>query len=413
MASSPQDAIIIGLPWELIAEFLTLTEILTTRLVSRSVISWVHDLSPQTCGAMLEQALKSRNMHLVPRGSWEDAVQDQQGIADMLIRDNIQHSSPLDITLRCFRVLKSIPMEVAVAFNGEYGRHCIPLEYNVDKHITEFKLQKACSRRKCKTCQLFIPACEDPDTTINKYLTVPDKHGKKIDLTRFYNKCVPNLPPDLICPSCRCSDKRTLVLSVLSYPSNSATTKSTLLTYTPLQQEGTTTHGKIETGDNEEEPVPPRKRPRIASPKQSFAFPPICNDLSIPTRRAPLEQDSNIKHAIAIHCVSCTKFGVVAPAGPCLNERFPCHERARLVTVGRHATTIGGIYVRRKCSNQRCLQAVSCETCSREVWHLAYDRQDRSNSVGVATVKTRCEHCNIRYCNDGQCARLTSVCHHS
>ncbi len=232
-----------------------------------------------------------------------------------------------------------------------------------------FKLQKACSRRKCKTCQLFIPACDDPDTTINKYLTVPDKHGKKIDLTRFYNKCVPNLPPDLICPSCRCSDKRTLVLSVLSYPSNSATTKSTLLTYTPLQQEGTTTHGKIETGDNEEEPVPPRKRPRIASPKQSFAFPPICNDLSIPTRRAPLEQDSNIKHAIAIHCVSCTKFGVVAPAGPCL-------------------------------------------TCSREVWHLAYDRQDRSNSVGVATVKTRCEHCNIRYCNDGECARLTSVCHH-
>lgn len=93
------------LPWPLIAEFLTLPEVLNTRLVSLGVIEAIHGLSPQTCGAFLEQALRERNMHLVPHGSWERPVQDESSLGNMLIRDNHEHTSSLDTMLRCFRVL--------------------------------------------------------------------------------------------------------------------------------------------------------------------------------------------------------------------------------------------------------------------------------------------------------------------
>ena len=93
------------LPWALIAEFLTLPEILITRLISHDVIEAIHALSPQKCGALLEEALRERNMHLIPHGAWDRAVQDKMSIADVIIRDTQQDTASLDTMLRYFRVL--------------------------------------------------------------------------------------------------------------------------------------------------------------------------------------------------------------------------------------------------------------------------------------------------------------------
>lgn len=304
---------------------------------------------------------------------------------------------------------KSIPMEVAVAFNGKYGRHCIPLEFSAATNQTEPKLHPTCSRRKCVTCKLRIPtASNDDDAKIQEYISIQNKHGTPLDLTRFYNKCVPNLPPDLVCPSCRCRDKRSLVLSTISYPSNTTTGQNTLLTYTPRGEDDDT---ESENGsDSSDEQEPQRKKRRLDV--DSFAFPSRHDDLSMPTKWEPLERANDVKHAIAIHCVSCQNFGVVAPAGPCYDARFPCVEKTRQVTVGKHAATIGGVYVRRKCSNQDCLHTISCEACSREVEHAVYDRDTADDADVPTTVahKTSCQTCNLRYCNED--AWLSTICHH-
>lgn len=100
---SAHDASLI--PWELIGEFLTLPEILNTRLVSHDVIASIHGLSPHKCGALVEVALRARNVHLVTNGSWNDALQDGSSIGDMIIRDGHETTTSLDALLRCFRIL--------------------------------------------------------------------------------------------------------------------------------------------------------------------------------------------------------------------------------------------------------------------------------------------------------------------
>lgn len=309
-------------------------------------------------------------------------------------------------------------MEVAVAFNGKYGRHCIPLEFSSETNSTEPKLYQPCSKKKCETCKLRIPPDDDPDAKIHAFIHIPNKRGKAMDLTHFYNKCVPNLPPDLICPSCRCSEKRTLVLSTLSYPSNATSGRNTLLTYTPRGRnkvaERDESGSDTETDEDEEQEEPQRKKQRVDN-LDSFAYPELHDDLSFPSRWEPLERANDAKHGIAIHCVSCKNFGVVAPAGPCHDERFPCQERTRQVTIGKHVATIGGIFARRKCSNQDCLHAASCEACSRVADHPVYERDVASpNGAGdlppTVAHKTRCQTCNLRYCNE--CAWLSTICHH-
>lgn len=95
----------VQLPWAQVGEFLTLSEILTMRLVSHDVINAIHEISPQKCGALLEEALQQRNMQLVPFGSWDRPIQSQEDISNMFIRDGHEYTTTLDGMLRCFRVL--------------------------------------------------------------------------------------------------------------------------------------------------------------------------------------------------------------------------------------------------------------------------------------------------------------------
>lgn len=172
--------------------------------------------------------------------------------------------------------------------------------------------------------------------------------------------------------------------------------------------------------DGAEEPQ--RKKPRISAPQNSsndseFAFPSsTLEDLALPTKWEPLERTPNTKHAIAIHCVECRQFGVVAPASACCREEYPCQERTRQVTVQGRAATIGGIFVRRKCSTRDCLHGVSCEACSRARNHPMFDRdnipptEDGPGLQIFAHDVARCLTCNLRFCSE--CAWQSTVCHH-
>lgn len=350
-----------------------------------------------------------------------------------------------------FHILRQcLPMEVAVAFNAKYGRHCIPLKWNTETNQAEPQLYDACCKKKCRTCKFPIPADVTVDAKIHSLIQIQNKNGKPLDLKHFYNKCIPNLPSNLTCPSCRCTDKRTLVLSTYSYPS-SAGGRNTLLTFTPRDVDDESSDESSSDTDNDDDDEqeddyavePQRKKQRLDKEQNddaasSFAFPPVYEDLALPTKWEPLERTPDAKHVIAIHCVSCQKFGMVAPAGPCCNDNFPCHERTRQVTIAARAATIGGVFMRRKCSNEACLHAVSCEACSRAVEHPMFDRDiveasesgeasddnDNGNEADdddagdsatdgnamIVNHKTRCQTCNLRYCNE--CAWLSTICHH-
>jgi hypothetical protein len=400
-----------NLPWGFISEFLTLPELLVTRQVSHAVADAVHDVSPQKCGALLEQALRRRNIHLLPYRSWDRPIQDQPSVTDMLIRDVDEHTASLDGMLRCFRVLKHLPQQVAVAFSGKYGRHCVPMEWDSTREQTQLRLYEPCSRRRCRTCRLRVPVCDDPKAEINAHIQIENKHGERMDMTRFYCTCVPNLPRDLICPSCRRNDERTLVLSAVSYRSSASASGRTLLTYTPYPKEDDTEEEENSDNDGQGLETATRKKQKLKKESVSFSFPDMRDDVALPTRWEPLNRSNDAKHGIAIHCVSCEQFGVATPAGPCMDARFPCHDRKRTVMVGKHASTLGGVFVRTKCSNRDCNHPVACEACSHRVTHPAYERERAATrSEAAVEYKNRCQTCDLTYCST--CSWLATVCHH-
>ena len=405
-SNSDQQILVSLLPWGFISEFLTLSEMLVTRQVSHVVADAVHDVSPHKCGSLLEDALRTRNIHLLPYQSWDRSTQDRSRVTDMLVRDIDEHTSSLDGMLRCFRVLKYLPKQVAVAFSGKYGRHCVPMEWEPIAQQTQPRLYEACGRRRCRTCRLRIPVCVDSQAEINGYIGIENKHGERMDMTHFYNTCVPNLPPDLICPSCRRNDHRTLVLSTVSYRSSALATGRTLLTYTPHPKDDDTEENS--DSDSRQEGTPKRKKQKMKNPA-SFAFPYMYDDVALPTRWEPVKRADDAKYGIAIHCVSCEQFGVVAPADICMDIRFPCHDRKRNVMVGKYVSTVGGIFVRTKCSKQDCNHPVSCEACSRCVTYPAYERENPSLET-TYFYRNRCQSCGLTYCN--ACSWLATICHH-
>ena len=73
---------------------------------------------------------------------------------------------------------------------------------------------------------------------IDEYLELnASKNRGRIDLraSSYINKCLPNLPVDLTCPSCRRNDQRTLMLFEFSYKSESlfGSPDESILTWTP------------------------------------------------------------------------------------------------------------------------------------------------------------------------------------
>lgn len=282
-----------------------------------------------------------------------------------------------------------------------------------------------------------IPHDSRANAAVYQYINVRFKKHR-FDLTKFYPKCMPNLPSNLRCPLCRSNKERTLVLSMLSYQS-SGVTNNTPLTFTPhnnddfSEAEGESSEqedGNDEADGNsnngigsDEETRRGRKRQRVEDTPhdlpEEFAYPPTFDDVMLPHRNEQIQSKHNAKFAISIHCTSCQNFGVAAPAIPCNHEAFSCFHQVEPLEFGSSNTgmpgrsTVGGILVRSKCSNPRCSGATMCRSCCRRAKHRPYATD--LNPEEPVKSKCWCKRCNPSgdggiYCND--CAWITTVCHH-
>jgi hypothetical protein len=409
-----------SVPWELVAEFCPLNEILDLRLVSHLMADCMSELSPFTCAALLEQhsADLDEGLAFVSQ-TWKKPFQDY-GVAWFAK----SRGDVLETLLGILRVVQCLPKEMAVAYSGKHGRHAIPLQWNRDSRSLEAIPHDECHRKNCPTCRMRIPHDDNrADSEVYQYINIRYKKHR-FDLTTFYPKCMPNLPPTLCCPLCRTRTERTLVLSMLSY--QSAGVGSTSLSFTPHNSDDFS-EAEGEDSDDEEEPVEAAavneiedersaKRQRTkddAQPEDEyFALPPPFHDVALPHRNDVIRAD-NTKVAMTIHCTACRDFGVVAPATRCTHDDFSCHHQVESMDFATGTkSTVGAILVRNKCSN-RCSNATLCRSCCRRSKHRPYTIDLNPNDL--VQQKYWCKRChpdfeNGIYCND--CAWLTTVCHH-
>lgn len=339
-----------SIPWGRVVAFLRLQEMLSCRLVSTGVASRIHEeLLPSDCVSWLQEELRERNLFFIPGNvdtNWMEACNDAP---DLLLHyfASSRNQSPFDSLTRCLRVCKCIPKEAAVAFSGKFGRHIQPLPEEEVRHVP-------CGRGKpkCETCRFKIPRKRRPgdgeECKLDSVLQIVVSSREVLVLDQYFVKCVPNMPRDLICPLCRVTERRTLLLTEMSYPVPEETAQGALrnmLTFTPLLE-------------------PQRKRPRI---NQRSRFPPMEPDLYIPGNTPPISngddesvQHEDFKHAIAIHCTNCREFGIFGPAGLCRGvsaTRVECLGKVRVEGAG-------AILCRRRCSYPSCMHAVACLDCS-------------------------------------------------
>ncbi|GAX10750.1 hypothetical protein FisN_14Lh271 [Fistulifera solaris] len=341
-----------SLPWGRVVAFLRLQEMLSCRLVSTIVASRIdEELLPSDCTSWLRKEFRDRNLFLIPGNvdrKWMDASHDD---ADVFLNyfKSSNKQSPLDSLVRCLRVCKSIPKEAAVVFSGKFGRHILPLPIDDVRHVP-------CGRGKqnCETCRFKIPrkprSSTQKESKLDSVLQIAVSPREILVLDEYFVKCAPNLPRDLICPLCRVTERRTLLLTEMSYPVPQEAAQGALknmLTYTPSLE-------------------PQRKRARTDHPP---CFPPLVPELLIPGHTAPSVdgddsdeesvQHEDFKHALAIHCTNCREFGVFAPAGLCrgmVASRVDCLGKTRI-------DCSGGILCRTQCFYPSCMHAASCRDC--------------------------------------------------
>lgn len=401
-------------PWEIIAEFSDIDDVLNLRLVSRALAESMSQLSPYTCASFLQARLIALQLSLVTNKTWKKPCDDY-----VAFLTQPPDTSPLDTLLRTLRTLRYLPMEMAIAYSGKYGRHAIPLKLNWETKTLESTSFPECRRPNCATCRFRIPHDSDGNSDVYNYITIRQK-DHRFDLTKFYPKCIPNLPADLCCPSCRSSRERTLVLSMLSY--KSAGLDKLSLTFTPYNEDDfSEAEGDVGDSSEDDEEVqdrssPNQKRARydddVVLPDSSFAFPHIHDDCSLPHRDefTPPGDNDNGKFAISLHCTSCEEFGIVAPANPCMMEMFACHHATTSMDFAGRQSTVGVVLVRSRCHS--CDQATLCRSCCLRQMHRPYaNRANQEQRFWTCW----CQNCNPSaesgvYCPT--CAWMTTLCHH-
>jgi hypothetical protein len=392
------------LPWGIIAESLDLQELLQTRLTCHS---WCEALaehvSPSTCSKYLAMLLEQRNLHLLPDVlEWATATTRKSEATVQMFST----AAALDSLLRMIKVVKHLPKQAAVAFNGKHGRHLMPLKWDEEKKASNLVSHEPCQRKSCVTCKFRIPvktaASAGRRNNIDDSLEFRRTKGP-IDLHSYHTTCVPNLPRDLHCPMCRTTDQRTLVLSEVAYRSDSRPVNrpnEVLLTWTPHEEQVSNDHVSSDDDDDasdhsfvvvrHDEPLPKRHK----TDEDQVLFPPLYDDMAIPSTIQPIHLRADCKHAISIHCSHCGEFGVVGPAAVCWHSAFPCHERGRNLS-DKYQTVLGGVLVRRKCSASDCQRSTLCGSCARPPVHPVYQDSDRSN---FALISGTCHTCQKPFC---------------
>jgi hypothetical protein len=398
-----------SLPWEIITRFLNFDEILKVRVVSQAFRQCIEDcLSSDFCSRSLFRFLEERNIYLVS-GDLENfmtlATQSDE-IDDFFLTETSNYFNKLLLILR---VLRYLPKSVVVAFNGKYGRHCIPIQWDDQEKDAILQSFSPCEREQCPTCSLKLPSQSPIHSTytnnIYDYLEFHNKRGV-VDLHQYVPKCIPNLPADLRCPNCLVTNQRTLILSEFSYKSESggATDRPshTLLTWTPKID------ADVESSSDSGEQVTKRQKVEFEERYTRNPFPPMFDDMAVPVRTQPLRLKSDCKFAISIHCSSCQKFQVFAPSAVCWNNAFRCEERGKQHGYGKYHTIVGGVLVRQQCSSPDCLRPVSCPHCAHNISHRGYDDEEQDYTV---IRKSNCASCNLTFCDEH--AWLSTICHHS
>ncbi len=448
-------------PWELVAEFWTLSEALTARLVSTAWLEAIENLSPTICARVLSEKLQRNNIFLFHDTSrWKDAGNDDWRVTETLFPTTTTTTTSTMTTsvsnfssiLHCFRVCKYFPNEVVVAFNGKYGRHLLPTHLN-DQSGSDAILYEKCYGSECTTCRFRIPLAStrsvaDEDLTdrrrsntrrrriddessddgggddldddhqsshimdIDSHFTIEDEKDRRLDLKQYYHSCVPNLPPGLTCPVCRCSDERTLLLSEFSYPSvpggEARHPCHMRLTFTPDDDDVDDETGLDEDGAVQQQLRKRKRGENNINIKDPFP-PPMYQDMGIPIETRPLLFKQDAKHVLSLHCVKCQRFGMLAPAAPCMHSQFPCQKRGVLEMIGptlrrTYPTKLGGCFVRTTCSAADCYKPTLCQECARLTFHRTFERND------AVRWTSHCIRCRTTFCAD-HAWQSTCCCH--
>ena len=451
------------LPWELVLEFNSLWEILRCRRTGRLLALAADRLSSSSCSCLLDQWLRSNREQIVLIPQKDNEDDDDGGLVYQKSLFSRRDGHSFQCLLRVFRVICHLPMEAAIAYNGKYGRHAIPLVWNDDKRqLIPDQPQPPCTRRNCPTCRFQIPTTTATTTTttdrdakmpaqeeeeeerchtIDDYLQIHNVRGESLDLTTFYPKCIPNLPPDMVCPKCCKNDERTLVLSMLSYQSSGVHPLGKPMTYTPAydsddeyndnDDDDDDNDNDDNDDDNDDESIVPTtkraKRDAAVSPPPPSAHdasrfvypPPLYDDVAIPQCDRPVVEKDDAKYALAIHCVACRSFGIVGPANPCHHPDFACfhqqqqQQQQQAMWWGEEGggdVVVGIVLVRNLChDHMNCPRGTLCSTCSRQSLHQGFARTGHT-----VTFKSNCNHCHPhgtgRYCTS--CSWMTTCCHH-
>jgi hypothetical protein len=420
-----QEDVFYSWPWETIAGFCTFDEILNARLVCHSFCEGIGDgLSSEFCAQYLSYCLTERNIYFIPRLSDWKKTATQLDTEELFVSETRLY---LDKLLRVLRVLKYLPKSMAVAFNGKYGRHCLPLTWDEQEQKATIQTFSPCPRGKssCPTCRLKLKvepmAGEDeeasvattrrtpimPTNDVHDYLEIHNKQGRQIDLHCYSSKCIPNLPGDLICPQCKVCDRRTLVLSEFSYKSEPGSVggrpNCVVLSWTPRIDDD---DGDDGSSHEEAQGPPTRKRQKTEQVENSApSVATMFDDMAIPTRVHPIAFKPDCKFTTSIHCTNCQKFGIFAPAGVCWNRIFCCAERKRQLP----DKLMGGVLVRQKCSREDCNLPISCPQCAHNSVHGSYE-DEREQSLPL-TRQSHCDSCQITFCDND--AWMSTICHHS
>lgn len=330
----------LNVPWELVAQYLHLNELLHLRLCASFVAMRLHEgLGRHACSRWLEATLHHRNFYLFNQKSeWAKAKQrheptnsesnanDDDDDSDCLLgwMGCSDSSLPLDQLLGCLRIFQHIPRVLVVGFSGKFGRHCWSF---TNRSGPGPPLYASCHRgkRECPTCRTTIQRIPIDDNTTTREEATTTQNGFSIDdvfripvtpkdgvsqpihrlrLDVYHNKCIPNLPPDLLCPCCRVSTRRTLLLTEFSYQTEPGTERrpglDMMRTFTPSDHHNSGAESVASTH------ALPSHEPTI------LGFPPLYHEGFFPGFYK--DDPSDVKRGIAIHCEACEKFGVLAPA---------------------------------------------------------------------------------------------------
>jgi hypothetical protein len=427
---STRTTLLVGkeISWEWVAEFLTLQDMLASRVVCKEWNQSLEEtLSPRQCGIWLSRRLLRENLYLTDNiGSWKDASNANESIemmARVLFHDN-NSVSPVRTLIDSLRVVHVFPSQAAVAFSAPYGRHCIPLHWDDAIEAVLPTEYEACRRgeQACAACRLVnrIPRRtrfrgEPTDDCIDDFYDILRGDtaaatganvaaNEYVELKKYYPSCTPNLPPDLICPVCRVSNERTLQLTEVSYASTeeSSSWNTVKLSLTPVRD-------NANTNNNATTQTIPRQRRNDSWRDQLYAvdsFPPApYRDVNIPIDHPP-PRAANAKHCLAIHCDHCRQFGILAPAAVCGQGQFRCQDRLRYLNFGKDRSLTGAVFVRQQCSHPNCNRPTLCHRCCRTNVH----RNDDTTNGLTTAMQSHCETCQITFCTEHHWQ--STCCHH-